>query len=186
VTALLVGAREWVAEVHPHAEHLLRTEDWLLELDPGAGEALRLAAVLHDIERAFPDPEASWDSARDWDSPNYNRWHQDRCAEIAACWMREQGAPEELVASVEGLVRVHEDGGWREADFLQAADSLSFLETMAWLVVCWIESGRAPRERAEGKLHNAVERMSPELTRARELAQPLHEAALRAVEGVRT
>ncbi len=45
-------------EVHPHARHLLRTEDWLLELDGDAGEGLRLAAVLHDIERAFPDADA--------------------------------------------------------------------------------------------------------------------------------
>jgi hypothetical protein len=185
VTELLLGARAWVAEVHPHAQHLLRTEDWLVELDPEAGQALRLAAVLHDIERAFPDPEEPWDSARDWDSPQYLRWHQDRCAEIAGRWLREQSAPEELVARVDALVRVHEEGGWREADLLQAADSLSFLETMVWLVVRWVESGRAPRERAEGKLHNAVERMSPELTRARELAQPLYEAGLRALGGVR-
>jgi phosphohistidine swiveling domain-containing protein len=37
---------------------------WVGTLDPGAGERLRLAAVLHDIERAFPDPDAGWDSAR--------------------------------------------------------------------------------------------------------------------------
>ena len=53
-------------------------------LDPDASEALRIAAVTHDIERAFPDPEATWDSARDWDSPAYNRWHQDRCADLVA------------------------------------------------------------------------------------------------------
>ena len=81
---LLGRARAWVEEVHPHAQHLLRTEDWLLELEPDAGERLRLAAVLHDIERAFPDPAATWDSAREWDSPAYNRWHQDRCADIAS------------------------------------------------------------------------------------------------------
>jgi hypothetical protein len=185
VTELLVSARAWVAEVHPHARHLLRTEDWLVELDPGADETLRLAAVLHDIERAFPDPQDRWDSARDWDSPEYLRWHQDRCAEIAARWLREQGASGELVAGVDALVRVHEQGGWREANLLQAADSLSFLETMVWLVVRWVESGRASREHAAGKLHNAVLRMSPDLTRALELAQPLCEAGLRQLDQVR-
>ena len=59
-------------------------EHWALELEPDASERLRIAAVLHDIERAFPDREATWDSARDWDSPAYNRWHQDRCADIAS------------------------------------------------------------------------------------------------------
>jgi hypothetical protein len=189
MTELLPHARAWVEQVHPHAPHLLRTEAWVVELEPDAGEGLRLAAVLHDIERAFPDADAGWDSARDWDSPAYNRWHQDRCARIASDWLREQGAPDALVAEVDGLIRVHEEGGRREADLLQAADSLSFLETMVPLVVGWVESGRAPRERAAAKVRNSVERMATELDRARELAAPYLEAALdgvaRAREGAR-
>jgi hypothetical protein len=182
---LLARARAWVEEVHPHARHLLRAEAWVVALDPEAAPGLRLAAALHDIERAFPDPEAEWDSARDWDSPAYNRWHQDRCAEIAADWLRRQGAHEPLVAEVDALVRVHEDGGWHEADLLQAADSLSFLETMVPLVVGWVESGRAPRERAAAKVRNAVDRMSPELRHAHELAAPYLEDALLAVSRAR-
>ena len=185
MSELLPRARAWVQAVHPHARHLLRTEDWLLALAPGGGEGLRLAAVLHDIERAFPEPEATWESARDWDSPAYNRWHQDRCADIAAGWLREQGAPDRLVAEVDGLVRVHEDGGWREADLLQAADSLSFLETMVPLVVGWVESGRAPRERAAAKLRSSIERMHPALDHARELGAPMLRDALAAVERAR-
>jgi hypothetical protein len=182
VSERLGAARAWVEEVHPHARHLLRTEDWLLTLEPAAGEPLRLAAVLHDIERAFPDPDATWDSARDWDSPEYNRWHQDRCAEIAGAWLRGQGAEPELVGDVEALIRVHEEGGWPEANLLQAADSLSFLETMVPLVVGWVETGRAPRERAAGKIRNSVERMQPDQERARVLAAPYLEQALGALD----
>jgi hypothetical protein len=127
VSDLTARAREWALSVHPHAHHLDRTLDWVVELEPGASEALRIAAVTHDIERAFPDPDASWDSARDWDSPEYNRWHQDRCADLVAAWLRDQGADAALVERVDALVRAHEDGGWPEADALQAADSLSFL-----------------------------------------------------------
>jgi hypothetical protein len=183
VSDLLVRARAWVEEVHPHARHLLRTEHWALELEPDASERLRIAAVLHDIERAFPDREATWDSARDWDSPAYNRWHQDRCAVIAARWLSDQGVDGELVGGVERLIRVHEDGGWPEADLLQAADSLSFLETMVPLVVGWVESDGAARERAVGKLQNSLDRVKPSLARARELAQPLLRDALAAVDG---
>jgi Domain of unknown function (DUF4202) len=172
---LLDGARAWVEEVHPHARHLLRTEHWLLQLEPDASEALRLAAVLHDIERAFPDTEAGWDSSRDAGSPEYNRWHQERCARIAGDWLAEQGASPELVEEVRRLIRVHEDGGWREADLLQAADSLSFLETMVGLVRRW------PKETAEAKLDHSVQRINPSLTRARELAEPLRDSALQAV-----
>ncbi|MBV8712468.1 MAG: cyclase family protein, partial [Solirubrobacterales bacterium] len=165
-----------------HARHLLRTEDWLLALDPEAAERLRLAAVLHDIERAFPDPDVDWDSARDWDSAEYNRWHQERCAAIAARWLREQAAPDDLVAGVQALIRVHEEGGWPEADLLQAADSLSFLDTLTPLVISWVQSGRATPERAVAKVRSSLDRIDPSLEHARELAQPMLDEALRAVQ----
>jgi hypothetical protein len=183
VSSPLEASRAWVREVnHPHERHLLRTEDWLLELDPGAGERLRIAAVLHDIERAFPAPGFDWDSARDWDNPDYNRWHQDRCADIASGWLREQGADPELVKEVEALIRVHEDGGWPEADLLQAADSLSFLDTLTPLTISWVESGRALPERAKAKIQSSLDRIDPSLERARELAKPMLAKALHEVD----
>lgn len=182
---LLASAREWVAEVHPHARHLLRTENWLLELDPAAREELRISAVLHDIERAFPDPDSTWDSARDWDSRAYNRWHQDRCARIASDWLRQQGASAEVVETVRALIAVHEEGGWPEANLLQAADSLSFLETMVPLVVGWVRSDRVPTERAAAKLQNTLDRIDPSLPTARELAQPMLRQGLAELDGAR-
>jgi hypothetical protein len=180
---LLPAARAWVQDVeHPHARHLLRTEDWLLELEPEASEQLRVAAVLHDIERAFPAPGVTWDSARDWDNVEYNRWHQDRCADIASAWLREQGASDELLDGVDALIRVHEDGGWPDADLLQAADSLSFLDTLTPLVISWVQSGRSTPERAAAKVRSSLDRIDPSLGRARELAQPMLAEALRAVD----
>jgi kynurenine formamidase len=175
---ILARAQEWMADVHPHARHLERTLDWLVELDPDASEAARIAAATHDIERAFPDGSSHWDSARDWDSVEYNRWHQDRCADMIGPGLVARGASEELAREVAGIVRVHEDGGWLEADLVQAADSLSFLETMVPLVIDWVDSGRAPRERAEGKLRHSVERISADLPRAREIGEALLAPAL--------
>jgi kynurenine formamidase len=165
-------------EEHPHARHLERTLHWLLELDPHASEAAQIAAATHDAERAYPDPSAGWDSAVSWDSPQYNQWHQDRCAEIVRRTLRELGATEEMVRITAGLVHVHEVGGWPEADLVQAADSLSFLETMVGAVVAWVEEGRAPRSRAEGKLRHSVERISAGLPRARRIAEAMLPAAL--------
>ena len=178
MSRLLERARAWVLEVHPHPRHLERTLDWAVELDPQVSEAVRIAAVTHDIERAFPDHQAKWDSASSWDDPAYNRWHQDRCADMIAGWLREQGAGPALVDEVERLVRNHEVGGWPEADVLQAADSVSFLETMVGLVGGWVQSGRAPRERAAGKLRWELERIAPELPRASEECAPLLAAGL--------
>ena len=183
MSSLLPAARAWVGELnHPHEQHLLRTEHWLLELDPEASERLRLAAVLHDIERAFPAPGTEWDSARDWDNPVYNRWHQDRCADIASDWLRDQGASPELVQGVDALIRAHEDGGWPEADLLQAADSLSFLDTLTPLTISWVQSGRATPERAKAKISSSLDRIDPSLERAVELAWPMLAKALREVD----
>jgi kynurenine formamidase len=178
MSEVLERSRAWIAEVHPHALHLERTLHWLLELDPEASEAARIAAVTHDIERAYPDPESTWDSAVAWDSAEYNRYHQDRCADMIGPALVEHGASQELAGEVAGLVRVHEDGGWLEADLVQAADSLSFLEVMVPLVIGWVETGRAPRERAAGKLRHSVERISPDLPRARELGAAMLAPAL--------
>ena len=158
MNGLEADAERWIEEVHPHARHLVRARDWAVVLEPRAGEALRVAAVLHDVERAFPDPDCPWDPAGDWDHPGYLQWHQERAARIAAQWLGEQGAPEGLVDEVRRLILVHEDGGWPEADVLQAADSLSFLETLSGVTVAWVRRG-VPLQRAVDKLQFMADRI---------------------------
>jgi kynurenine formamidase len=179
---LLQSATAWMAEMHPHFRHMQRTLDWALEIDPDASEAVLIAAVTHDAERAYP--EGRWDSAVSWNDPEYNHWHQQRCAEIVAAWLREQDASPELTAEVERIVAVHEEGGFPEADVVQAADSLSFLETMVHVLAEWVQSGRAPRENAEGKARHSLERISAALPQAREEAEPLLAAALQRLAAV--
>jgi hypothetical protein len=185
VTELVDAARAWIDEVHPHARHLTRALEWAEALEPHAGEALRIAAVTHDSERAFPDPDCPWDSAGDFDVPGYVRYHQERCARITSEWLRAQDAPAALTERVAELVAVHELGGWPEADVLQAADSLSFLEVMVPVVEGWITSGRTPSARASAKLQSMQDRISPDLPRARELARPLLRAGLARLQSVR-
>lgn len=172
MTELVEAARAWMEDVHPHPRHLTRALEWADALDPSAGEALRIAAVTHDSERAFPDPDCPWDSANDFDVPGYLRYHQERCARTTSEWLRAQGAPAALSEQVAKLVAVHELGGWPEADVLQAADSLSFLEVMVPLVEGWITSGRTPPARAAAKLQWMHDRISPGLPRAQGLARP--------------
>ena len=160
-------------EVHPSAPHLVRTLDWVDRLAPDAREALRLAALVHDAERAFPEPGSPWRSRDHWDSRDYLRWHQDRSAAIAAGWLAAEGAARELVEDVRRLVAAHEDGGWPEADVLQAADSLSFLDVMVPAISSW------PADRAEGKLRCMAERVPV----ARELAADRLAAALGQLRG---
>jgi uncharacterized protein DUF4202 len=176
MSELVERSLAWVADVHPHAEHLARTREWVLVLEPDAGEALQIAAVIHDIERAFPADEDPYDPDAAPGSGGYDEWHQRRSAEIARGWLREQRAPDGLVDEVGALIAVHEVGGSPQADVLQAADSLSFLEIQTELFIGMVRSGRLTRERAEQKLRLMQDRIR--IPRAAELGAPRLSAAL--------
>src|SRR5436309_9384625 len=118
----------WV-EPYWNASRLVRRREWLVEVVPEAGGTLRLAALTHDMERHFPGGPVS-DLSRDPEEDlEYRRLHSERSALIVAEWLRGQSAGEDLVADVERLILAHETGGAPDEDLLQAADSLSFLET---------------------------------------------------------
>ena len=168
------AALDWIAP-YWNAQHLVRTRDWLLELEPGASRALRLAALTHDIERHFPGGPAP-----DPADPEYARVHSERSARIVADWLADNGAPGDLTADVRRLVVAHEIGGWPEADLLQAADSLSFLEVNATRPAAWVRDGRCDAAEARARLRHMLERIRPE--RAREAARPLLERAERELE----
>lgn len=127
---LIELCRAWVKEHYgTSAEHLLKAEGWLRCMYPGASEAMLLATLTHDMERAFPGPDSpKQDLSRGPDDPLYNQAHAERSARIVRDFLRAHQASETLVEDVACLIRVHEVGGWPEADWVQAADSLSFLE----------------------------------------------------------
>jgi hypothetical protein len=169
------AALEWIAS-YWNAQHLLRTRDWVLELDPGAGLGLRLAALTHDIERNFPGGPAP-----DPTNPSYARLHAERSARIVRDWLLSQDAPEELATAVARLVAAHEVGGWPEADVLQAADSLSFLEVNATRPAAWVRDGRCSPAEARARLREMKDRIAVEQARAP--ADTLLEDAERRLEG---
>ena len=173
-------ALDWI-EPYWNANHLVRTRDWLLELDPAAGEALRLAALTHDMERHFPGGPHNDLSIPPEENLAYRRAHSERSAQIVGEWLRGEGAGPELVEEVERLIRAHEIGGAADEDLVQAADSLSFLETNQGVVAGWYTSGRCSRERAKDQHRWMFERIR--VPRARELARPLYEEAVAVVAG---
>ena len=56
--------RRWVRERSPQADHLERTLAWAIELEPDASEEVQIAALSHDMERAFPDGSPRWEADR--------------------------------------------------------------------------------------------------------------------------
>jgi hypothetical protein len=169
------AAQEWIAS-YDQAWHLLRTRDWVVHLCPDASLELRLAALVHDVERMFPcGPRLDLDT-QVWDDPWYLFAHSTRSAEFVDGWLRERS---DITAAqrheVCRLVALHEVGGLRGGDDLQAADSLSFLETLADPAV-WIVSGAASADRAEAKFRYSADRIR--VAAAHEPAARLLAAAL--------
>ncbi len=109
--------------------HLKRTAYWAKRLDPACDEAVLIAAISHDIERAFMAPSDLCEGLKDgFLDPVYLARHQQRSAEIISGFLQLKGASPDLVARVRTLVSKHEEGGSEAQNLLRDADSLSFLE----------------------------------------------------------
>jgi hypothetical protein len=180
---LIDAARAWVIECYPYnRHHLLKALEWLDRVAPDSSEAVRLATLTHDMERAFPGPDQP--VIKTLSDPEYERLHSLRSARIVGAWLREHHASEALVEHVEALIVAHEFGGWREADLVQAADSLSFLETNIELFLGFVRSGRHPAHEVRKKFTQMFERIR--IPRLKGLAQPLFDGALQQLDAVET
>jgi hypothetical protein len=170
-------AAEWIAPYH-QAEHLVRARDWLVHLTPSATAEMRIAAITHDIERMFPGGPVLGHADVRWDDPAYLFPHSLRSAEVVSVWLGNLGpvAATVDVAEIRRLIGLHEVGGLNGADDVQAADSLSFLETLAGVTRDWVLSGTCSRVQAQRKLQYMVDRVR--LPAATRLAGPLLEWAL--------
>jgi signal transduction histidine kinase len=178
-TKLIEAARQWVIDKYPYnSHHLIKALEWLDRIAPDASEAVRLATLTHDMERAFPGPDQPVLEKIDGGSIEaaYNVLHSERSARFVGEWLREQGADQALVEEVEKLIKVHEVGGWPEANLVQAADSLSFLETNIDLFLNMARTGKRTLDEVAVKLYTTLHRI--QVVHARELALPMYGAAI--------
>jgi hypothetical protein len=156
---IIEAASQWVIVKYPYNNyHLLKSLEWLDRLAPGSSEAVRLATLTHDMERAFPGPDQPVMTS--FDDPAYLAAHSERSARIGA---------------VEALIRVHEIGGWPEANLVQAADSLSFLETNIDLFLNMVRSGKRTAREVRAKFDLSYDRI--QVPEARGPALPMLEQA---------
>ena len=180
MSELIEWSRRWVRDNYgKSAEHLLKAEEWLRRINPEASEALLLATLTHDMERAFPGPDSPRiDPARGPDDPIYNQAHSERSVRVVSDFLREQQASEALIADVACLIRAHEIGGWPEANWVQAADSLSFLEANIdfFLSRIGVPESDWTLTYVLAKFDWMYSRI--QIAEARALAVPLHEAAM--------
>ena len=175
MSSLVEAASRWVVEKYPYnSYHLLKSLEWVDRLAADATLAVRLATLTHDMERAFPGPDQP--VAKSFLDQEYYALHSARSARIVGEWLRANGAEEALVRDVEALIRVHEVGGWREANLVQAADSLSFLETNIDLFLNMVRSGKRTIDEVREKFDYSLDRI--QIADATELARPLYREAI--------
>lgn len=161
--------------------HLRRTLHWLLKLDPGADEALQIAALAHDLQRAFRDDEPA--TGGGFLDSVYLRHHQERGGELVAGFLLREGADAALAERVRTLVSRHEEGGTDEQDLLRDADSVSFFENNCDYFLRVL----VPREGAaavRAKFAWMFERIGSEP--ARRIARPWYETALARLSALET
>ena len=170
---LIPLGRLWVIENYPYnSTHLLKSLEWVDRLAPDASEAVRLATLTHDMERAFGGPDAIPIKLND---RAYEEAHSNRSARIVGEWLRANGADEDLAESVESLIRAHEWGGSPDANLVQAADSLSFLQTNVDLMLGFAKSGKYSPADIARKFDQMYERI--QLPAAKALARAMWEEA---------
>jgi len=106
--------------------HSINTLEWVLRLMPGADEALQIAALGHDIERA--DGERRVQAAGYNTYKQYKEAHARNSAQILSELMEEAGIHERLTDDVARLVAHHEFGGNEREEVLKNADTISFFQ----------------------------------------------------------
>jgi CRISPR/Cas system-associated endonuclease Cas3-HD len=106
--------------------HALRTAYWIKKLKPDADDALIVAGLTHDIERAV---YGDWKKGSD--NPKLLQKHQRLSALIAKKFLKELGADRKFCQQVAGLILHHETGGQPDENILCDADCLAFLEKKA-------------------------------------------------------
>lgn len=171
---LIELARQWVVQNYPYnSHHLIRSLACLDVIAPTSIEAVRLAALTHDMERAFPGPDPPIPISLN--DPVYEKAHSERSARIVGAWLRDQSADATLIEDVEDLIRAHEIGGSPAANMVQAADSLSFLETNIDLFLGFVRTGQYTADQVRSKFDRSFDRI--QVPHAKELARPLWQRA---------
>jgi hypothetical protein len=118
--------------------HSKNTLNWVKQLHPSVDSALEIAALGHDISRAF-EKKSDRDfykanektSTKEEKLEKYNEAKIDHalaCANYLCDYLSKEKIDPRIVSKVRNLVENHETGGFFEADILCSADAMSFID----------------------------------------------------------
>jgi len=106
-----------------HAENVL---EWLLKLKPDADEALQIAALAHDIDRADESRKVRRSDFNDYNT--FKAAHANNSAKILKEILHKCQVEQSIIDEACRLVERHEIGGDPHSDLLKDADSISYFE----------------------------------------------------------
>lgn len=169
--------KQFVAEIFTKADdlngvkHHERVDYWVTQLEPNADEALRTAAISHDIERGI---NGDWKASST--DPDKLRKHQDLCAQITGDFLAKEGADKDFIMRVKHLISSHEYGGDKDQNILSDADRLTYFENVA------VRHSKTYKERGKSKeeMKNKLDFEFNKIhsAKAKEIAQPWYDEAI--------
>ena len=164
--------------------HFKRTVFWVKKLRPDADDALLVAAIAHDVERAFRGRdvhEKIRKSREGLTGKDHLRYHEEKSADIICNFLSGQGAGAALVERVRMLVSRHEEGGNDDQNLLMDADSISFFENNVshFLKTKTVEFGK---KKIRKKFDWMYERIKSE--KARVVSKSWYEKAIATLEKI--
>ncbi|MCZ6641846.1 MAG: DUF4202 family protein [Gammaproteobacteria bacterium] len=120
--------REVIAgsQVPEDPRHADNTLEWLLRLEADAGEALQLAALGHDIDRAIEKIKVRRADFDDYDV--FKAAHARHGAELLRPILTACGVERNIIEDACRLVEFHEVGGDPGSDLVKDADSISYFD----------------------------------------------------------
>jgi len=155
-----------VSRVPEDPHHADNTLEWLLRLEPDVGEALQLAALAHDLDRAVEAVKVRRADFDDYDA--FKAAHARHGAELLRPILTACGVARDMVDEACRLVEVHEVGGDPDADLLKDADSISYFDVNLPLYYereGWAETKRRSLwgyQRLSARARNIVAKISHE------------------------
>jgi 8-oxo-dGTP diphosphatase len=159
--------------------HFDRTVYWIKELKPGADEAYLIAAIGHDIERAFRDSKKEFVNTKlSFRDKEFLGQHAEKGAEILGEFLDKEGADKKMIDRVKHMVARHEQGGDEDQNLLKDADSLSFVENNGPIFLAKID--RLGYDRVKEKFDWMYNRISSK--KAKQIGKPFYDKMIKELE----
>ena len=156
--------------------HFERTLYWAKKLNPNVDESVLIAAYAHDIARAFRKKSSEETFANcELNDAHVLKEHQEKGAKIIEEFLGREKFDKKNIKRISNMISKHEYGGDEESNLIKDADSISYLENVAYKHVRQL-SPLLGKDKMKRKVDWMFNRISS--SKAKEAAKPIYEKVL--------